>query len=457
MRAFAAFGLVAACSLPSSYWLPAPRGPNRARVAIIFLESGPNIQAQVAPLDDAGRLTEPFQWLLPDFAARAPETTAVTMAYYDVYPEMLGVPLGFLGRGDLTGCLSLQPIAILGASATGTEWLPIAKLSDTQAQFLVGDDFAKCDLPNSCYEFTSFPIALGDTSAVQLAFALSATEALVATVGAQFYRVTREGMTPVPALAEAPARAVLFAPDGSWWLGGQNGKMARANINGVIETLPSMTSTHTISALAGDLTVSPPEVYALSIRADMTKNGTVTLSRYSPNGWKVLAQVYQSEVKSDRAEIAYLGQGHLIAVYNSRFFWELKNNRVTTFSLPDESPILPLALTSITQHPQFGLYAGATDGRLYQTDDGRVWGIVPGVGIFGAVEEVHPVPGGFLYGSLDGVVGQYFPGGQLCPARQLASSDVELIVPVGESFLVAGGNITTGNNIVTWLRPFRRE
>jgi hypothetical protein len=370
---------------------------------------------------------------------------------------------------DFSSCggLSYQPGgAPADVSVVWTSSLALLRSGD-QIDLRAGrpSDAAPLYLPGctSCATFESQRVTLRDggapnTGGVSLIIDLGNQSALVATYAPQVvYRIKLDTNPPsAEPITLAPPNGYLAGGtrtnDGHIVIGDDRGRIWTATITPGSTTLSlsilARTSTDSIVILSGS---SPTDLFAFSKDSGaVTHVGTATAQT-----WTHLHSPPPDTV--DSASLQWIGPQEALVVRTSTPTLVHLRSRVR-FDEAIEVNETGRDLNSVASLPKVGVVVGTGRGSIYGSADlvsfRDLGNTMNGTNVF----SFAPSPRGFLYGGWAGIIGEYLAVEQtFCTPMQIASSNANIMVWVGDALLIGGGSATTDTKAsVTVLRQASR-
>lgn len=432
--------------------VPAPPEVAGARVALVFLEDA---EGGSAELLDA---TTPVWAFEVDRWSRLPDEVSVTVAFYAQTEERLGLAMGAVLPAGAAArpCTLLEPLEVRALRIEGgvpSSWSgPLAALPEGLRVFLTGE--GSCARPDLCVRFSARVVPLPGSRNLDFVLPLDDTSALVGGAGERFWRVYTDGrFEPLPDMQGLPSHAASRDPDGTIWLAGDHGRVARGRLGGDFEVARVPTST---AALVADIDRDPATGTRLALATRAIPLGEqVILLEQREEGWVVVARYDAPNVSQTQTRLGWVAPGEALITYGGQTLLHYTGGALRERVVGFSHPILDLEVADVDVHPDIGVLFAANDGRLYVgAPPFDTWLALEGAQIRAAAEAIEPFGEGLLFGGQDGMVSQYFPEGAPCPTEQLVASDTEEIELVGGRALVTGGLREEGfDNSVTWLDP----
>lgn len=337
---------------------------------------------------------------------------------------------------------------------------------DTSAEFLRLTEIptAVADLrissPFTCGDFEVREIPLGTTRSVRFLLTVG-TGVLVSASNAERYFVRPDGAIP---LISPPVEfyEAFVAEDGAIWLGAEDGEVWRGTLaphgcessNVPCERLDAVVRARVgvrteILSLDGPRTANPDELYVLSYDGELVRLDFI-------NDQQRLIYDFADEPHTVRriGAVAWLKSNEVVAVFD--------NERAPIRFIDDTVRTEPFALLQdelnrVIHIPGFGSVIGSFCGRIFRNISGQVggWELVggkPGTDlVLGLVEYEE----GFAWAESAGLVGQWTPGAEYCPAYGPPSGFFESpfdLVRVDRDLVAAGSSEPEGSpNHVRWL------
>jgi hypothetical protein len=278
---------------------------------------------------------------------------------------------------------------------------------------------------------------LAGTSTPTALIALRDEKVLVANADGTFWEVDADrNIRPLPLITGAPNRAGFVTNDGTVYLVGEDGTIARGDPDRGMEIIQTAGATVTEFTLVDGARVGPLEIYRASFGRPF--------ERYDGTGWTQLTSG-GSELEYGAYSVAWIGPNEAIATgVLSR-----SNNAVRyldgeLIQEPMPGSERPTAIASI---PGAGIVVGTQRGVIIR-ERGGTFVAEPESGIDSQVRMIVPTKRGFFYGrtrwaSWDPIAGY-------CPT-DTSSADGSRIAPLGERGFLAIGDLFTVNSFLFTL------
>jgi hypothetical protein len=334
---------------------------------------------------------------------------ALSLAYaaYDTSPAVLGLTVGPLAARAEGGPLPTPRLALegarLGADDTFSGWAPLPTLPAALEAVRV---------VSACARFRATPFGVsagGDGGVLE---ALPDGTAIGSTFDGPFFRISREGLTPLALPDTLPRMLSHTAVDGTLWLFGRQGLAARGTLEAGFREVPSAPEPHELVALTEvPGSTRALDLFVLSSRGD--------LYRFDGARWVTLVDApADAEVTLTRAVAAASAEDVL---YSSR------DNLLTrwrpggvTLEVPTE-PGGERDLEAVTFVPELGYVVGTSlDGRYYREEAPGRWARVVGregqdATLRISVDALFPFEDGFFVTGGLGATQQYSRALGFCP------------------------------------------
>lgn len=327
-------------------------------------------------------------------------------------------------------------------------------LNEERAFFFGGQS---CVLPNRCKTFQVTSFALDSRRNVDIMAAVE-DRVLAASIDGQFYWVTETGVTQIPALQGAPARALHIDPDGTVWLGGEEARLTRGTFAGMDTQIDiGADPQEIISAISAQ--ADPLERMVLSQTELGEDRERLRLYRQQADGpWQLFYEEEVTDLSSSASDILYVGNGEALVTYGGPTVLYVAGDRVRGIEIDSNIPFVTVKINALARSEDFGVVLGGNDGFLHQqvSDDYSDWRVVEAGALGNSIDGVATAPRGVYFGGPEGAVGQYYPDAMSCPADRLVPSDAEVLIPMGDALVVSGGNNNRDfPSMVSWLVPAR--
>ncbi|MCA9548975.1 MAG: hypothetical protein KC933_03000 [Myxococcales bacterium] len=446
--------LVSACGGDRTVFVPAPPDVEGAGSVLAFVSAPDGVLAYAA--------SAPFDALLlpvRGWSGEVPEYSVLTLHFYRESLEALGVAEGEVQSGlDAERSCGLEtPLAIYLAPLQGGSpgpWELQSAPSDHYLDFMLGGARA-CLASDLCVPFRALTVRLSNSKSAEQLLGLDESTVLVGDLEGQFWRVGMDGsVATVPELSGAPSRSIYQDADGLTWLGGQ-GRVLRGHLGADFETLP-LDEDVSVTSFSRDQ--ASGELLAAAVRSSSItpeKFEQVILLRLEGDAWTTVGTLDVAEAEADHTRVRFVGAGDALMTYGgpSLLHWDGRVLRDQIVGYV--SPFFNVQVYDVASHPDIGAVFSANDGRLYRAGPPYdAWVAVAETDLGTEAQVVVPYRSGFLFGGINGRLGQYYPGGRPCPGDSLAASDIEeMVVFPGGEVAVTGGRFGDAENAVTWLIP----
>lgn len=343
--------------------------------------------------------------------------------------------------------------AQLKSGDTAAEFLRVTEVPTSVADLRISSPF-------TCGDFEVLQIPLGTNSTVRFLLTVG-TGVLVSAANGERYFVRADGVVPLIS-PQVEFYEAFVAEDGAIWLGAENGEVWRGTLapdgcessNVPCERLDAVVRARVgvrtqILSLDGPRTANPDELYVLSYDGELVRLDFV-------NDQQRLIYDFADEPHTVRriGAVAWLKSNEVVAVFD--------NERAPIRFIDDTVRTEPFALLQdelnrVIHIPGFGTLIGSFCGRIFRNISGSAggWELVggkPGTDlVLGLVEYEE----GFAWAESAGLVGQWTPGAEYCPAYGPASGFFESpfdLVRAGRDLVAAGSADPEGSpNYVRWL------
>lgn len=448
---------VCACGIGDvDVFVPAPT-PVVAATVLVHLSDDDGTTTFVEPGIDGTVLLPVGRW-----TGGPPAQATVTLAYYVEPPQALGLRVGPLPpptADESRACALANPVAVHQAALTqgvAEPWIEdLQRLPDGMSQAVVGTGTAQCTLPDLCLRFKPMVVPLPGAAVIEYVVGIDEQSALIGDLGETFWRVYVDGrFERLERLGGLPTRSGFRDADGTFWFSGDRGRVAHGPLEGpfTIEEL-SPGVDFEVSSIRRDPVSGV--ILAVGIRNHMEPTEQVVIMRRDPQGWTELRYFEVRNASRGHTRIRWIGNGQALIMHGgpALFFYDGAEVRLRDVGVGD--PLFGLDISDAAVHPEHGVVFSDGSGWLYE---GKApfnnWFSVPGTNLGVAAEAVIPYAHGYVYGGVDGVVSQYYPGGASCPRERFFDSDADQLLQVGDA-IVGSGSIrdTDFENSVTWLIP----
>lgn len=447
------------CGGETLIYVPAPPVAPEAQAVIVHMwdASGESAYVRVSS-------QEVLEFAVPRWAGRPPEVVIITVAYYVEPPAALGLALGVLSppASDAPRLCSLRsPMKVMEATlqdgAVGP-WQPMkAELPERMVTSVVGGTVVPCARPDVCRTLRPEVVPLPGSATIGLLIPLDVHSVLVGSTNGRFWRA-KDDLTVVelPEMLGLPSRAGAYDGRGEYWFVGPAGSVVHGPLEGpyVYETIGTSSAAQ-VTSIAFD----PESSAALATVVGPSLVGAdyehLQVLRREPMGWAPLLDLDSGEIRPSFTRIRWGGRGDALITYGGPSILHYDGRVARNLNVGGDNPFIDLEINDVGFHPNLGAGIVADDGRLYvagppydtwlATESAKL--DVPATGTL-AIED------GFLIGGEDGAIKQYYPEGADCPTRRLSDADADLIVRVGERYVVSGGpRSNSRDNSITWLTP----
>jgi hypothetical protein len=368
---------------------------------------------------------------------------------------------------------------IVSGSSTGT-WSVITDPAQHVASTLVG---AKIDGQATCAQYVSKQVSLHsststlpDENGLNFVVRVNDTQVIVATYtpDQHFFRITPDTIPPkVEELtANIPNPALIRAartPDGEVILADDNGKIWTAAVSTESSTLSlTLLVDSQMNSFPGVLAGTSKDLFVVWRNnidvphgcRPLAVDGVVqhfdgktltTLEGLFPRpGTPCAAQMPQ-----DIVDLLWMAPNEAALVATStpaivHYQGGVRND------IPLTANTTRRDLNAIGYIAGLGYLVGNARGKVYRSDDLKSFSDLGDTGFGANVYSFTPFRDGFLWGGWAGEIGQYLGGQQtFClPPMQIAGSDVDFVVKVGEWYVIGGATAqTVTESSVTLLKP----
>jgi hypothetical protein len=354
---------------------------------------------------------------LPSLRFRASEPIVLHAIFYDRPLAELGLPPGKQKIVD-EGPAIPSPDQILTATlGEGPfEWTALASLPAELASIRLETTLA-------CAKWAVAPIDLEGVpgSGGRVLAPLGGERWLFASVAGRFFLVTRQGATAIDTPTTTPHVGSFTDSSGTVWLLGDRGRVATYRLDSGFEdrgTTASRSGDGDTGDLAGSSAL-PPELFAVS------RNGVI--DRFDGTSWRTV--VGDPLPDHDSPGVAFLEPESAIAIgprNGSAIVYD--HGRISEEIVDD-------GLNAIAHIDGLGTVIGTVRGR-YWLRNGSSWTPIPAPPSSTVVRALAPFRGGFVAGTINGLVTQYHPQLGFCEAEQLGSNGITRIVPTETGFVL---------------------
>lgn len=395
----------------------------------------------LTPAEDP--VLDPLPALLTDEATLA-------LASFQLRLEQLGLQRGELDLAQQTAGSPLPAphaafvLDISGADPTPT-WTPHPALPSGLDTLRVRPG------QGPCRALRATTVALPDYDTPGVLWPIDDTTYLVGThTQGAYYRVSRAGVEPLPALRGLPGSAMAISADEELWLFGEHGRTAHGTLaRGFVAGPAAPSETHVV-----DVVPVPGSTQALDVFAATHTGG---LLRFDGRRWTRLVAESEPIGTYSRSMVA-LAADHVVMTTNSAEVARWRRGQLTR---EQPYPSETREIEAVGWAPGLGLVAGAAiEGRLLvDAGDGR-WtflgaqGLGPdGLGL-GLDDLVAYEDGLFMTGTL-GAHTQWWPDWGYCePGTPLGPAGSRRIHVRGDGTVVVLMDIgSVSNGQLVWLDP----
>lgn len=414
--------LLGAASAPGIGCVPAPRvidvpEPGDARTVVYVARRGDEPPLLYAVDVEAGALA------LPELGLHPEEPLELSALHYRCSPAVLGLEPGILelapeGEGQPLPPPDQGYVATLTSGPVS--WSP-----------LVERPLERVSRPVRCARFDYERAVVPDTNTftsttsflyATFAYPVSEQEVIVAISDGRFYRVRDRTAERLELPEGTPHLAYHRQDDGTVWLYGAGGALARGTFEAGFEIVTATSaagSARQRAWLTGEPRASEPILlYAV--------DETGRVERFDGESWKIL---YEFRGERGRRDMAFGGvvwvgdrRAQAVSVLGHRLVHLTPESAVPEDVGPASSN---LALSAIARIPALGTVLGSFGGRVFiEAEEGGFTGLQSspllgtggGFGLIPAVAVVGALDGGFLFGGGFGSFAEYQPGVGTDPA-----------------------------------------
>lgn len=349
---------------------------------------------------------------------------------YECSLDAIGLVSGWLDVSQDGNGRTLPPPARVLVSTlmenARTEWESISELPG----FLNALRLALPERGPRCARLGVNRAILDDTRGKKVTFAIAfeADGAFVGLNDGRFFHVTRDGASPLLGIPpETPSHAAFRSLDGTYWLLGLDGRLARGHPLGSFEIV----ATSSIGPGARSVWIdgtsdirAPFELFRLSDES--------SFARFDGSAWQLIDRRPRS-IDEKRGDVAWMSRDEAIAVGpGSSSVLHFQNGRVTEEALPDvlrgDQPI------SAEQTSSYGTLVGTKGGILFQRKDG-VWRPLLSEPESFDIFVIEGFGDGILFGGAEGVLTEYGPAGT-CPPEIYAPRAVRKLESIDGGFVL---------------------
>jgi hypothetical protein len=278
---------------------------------------------------------------------------------------------------------------------------------------------------------------LAGTSTPTALIALRNDKVLVANADGTFWEVDADrNVRPLPLLTGAPKRGGFTTNDGTVYLVGDDGTIARGDPDRGVEIVQTGGATVTEFTLVDGARVGPIEIYRASFGRPF--------ERWDGTGWTQLTSG-GAELEHGTYAVAWIGPNEAIATgVLARSNSAIRYLDGDLIDEPMPGAERPTAIASIAGA---GIVVGTQRGVILRDRDGT-FVAEPESGIDSQIRNIIPTKSGFFYGRTRW--GSWDPIAGYCPSETI-SADGSRVAPLGERGFLAIGDLFLENSFLFTL------